>query len=96
MGKFTVPKLIEFFQSLEPAKSKLELSMLEQIYKEESAIPLEAKITHSQNNEGEGCCAGEHVQTDLNELEEKLKFNLFIAGDEMGEEDKKSFPIPNP
>ena len=69
LGKFTVPKLLEFFKSLEPAKSKLELNMLENIYKEEA-------IAH----------AG-----DLAGLEESLKFNLFLAGDEIGDEDKKVY-----
>ena len=72
---YTIPALIELFKSLEPAKSKAELALLEQIFKEES---------HFDKTEKE---------SDLNTLEEKLKFNLFLTGDELSEEDKKQYEL---
>jgi threonyl-tRNA synthetase len=84
LGKFTVPKLIDFFRSLEPAKSKLELSMYEQIYKEESSIHKEPSTA---STECHSCCG----DTDLKDMEEKLKYNLFLSGDEIGEQDKKCY-----
>jgi threonyl-tRNA synthetase len=85
LGKFTVTKLIDFFKSLEPAKSKLELSMLQQIYKEEAAT--EKEVVAETTGECHSCCG----DTDLKDMEEKLKFNLFLSGDEIGEQDKKCY-----
>jgi threonyl-tRNA synthetase len=73
LGKYTTQKLLEFFKSLEPAKSKLELQMLESIFKEQENLPVNS---HS---------------SELSFFEEKLKFNLYLAGDEIGEEDKKVY-----
>ena len=88
LGKYTVNKLIDFFRSFEPAKSKLELSILERIYNEESNV---------HNNETSACTSyshsyGQHYEytgeaLELASLEERLKSDLFIAGDE----DKKVF-----
>jgi threonyl-tRNA synthetase len=92
LGKFTVPKLIEFFKSLEPAKSKLELSMLQKIFKEESNVHLTETTTctspshshgHSHEHSGEAA--------ELSSLEERLRFELFLSGDEIGDEDRKVF-----
>jgi threonyl-tRNA synthetase len=82
LGKFTINKLIEFFESLEPAKSKLELSILEKIYKEE------ASHDHSSSNI---VAQTQNESSELNELEGKLKFNLYLTGDEFGETDTKVY-----
>ena len=59
-------KLIEFFQSLEPKPSKVELDLL-------------AKVAKGVKME------------DLDSNEAKLKFNLYLNGDECTEDDKKLY-----
>ena len=66
IGKYTFNKLIEFFVSLEPKKSKVELDLLEKISK---SIKID----------------------DLDANESKLKYNLYINGDECTEDDKKLY-----
>jgi threonyl-tRNA synthetase len=87
LGKFTIPKLIEFFKSLEPAKSKKELTILEKIYSQEktnTCNPLESSTSITE--EKTGCCCG---HSEYDELEAKLKFSLYLSGEDLGEEDKK-------
>ena len=66
IGKYTMSKLIEFFQSLEPKQSKAELDLLEKV------------------------CKGVKME-DLDSNEAKLKFNLYLNGDECSEDDKKLY-----
>jgi len=40
-----------------------------------------------------GCEDSSSHNTQLNELEEKLRYNLYLGGDDIGEEDKKMFEI---
>ena len=68
IGKYTMNKLIEFFESLEPKKSKAELDLLEKV---------------SQGIKFE----------DLDANEAKLKYNLYLNGDECSEDDKKLYQI---
>ena len=66
IGKYTMNKLIEFFQSLEPKPSNVELDLL-------------AKVSKGVKME------------DLDTNEAKLKFNLYLNGDECTEDDKKLY-----
>ena len=66
IGKYTMNKLIEFFQSLEPKPSNVELDLL-------------AKVSKGVKME------------DLDANEAKLKFNLYLNGDECTEDDKKLY-----
>ncbi len=66
IGDYTMNKLLEFFKSLEPKESKVELELMQKVLKD---VKLE----------------------DLNNNEEKLKFNLYLNGDECSEDDKKLY-----
>jgi len=91
LGKFTTPKLIEFFKSLEPVKSKLELNILEKIYNQESVNtinPLESS-SKSENTSGCGCSN----QSEFGEIEGRLKYSLYLLGDDLGEEDRVCYGI---
>ena len=57
---------MSFFESLEPKKSKVELDLLEKVYK---------------NN----------TNSDLDLHESKLKFSLYLNGDECSDEDKELY-----
>ena len=59
-------KLIEFFLSLEPKPSKVELDLMQKVLK------------------------GAKME-DLDINEQKLKFNLYLNGDECSEDDKKLY-----
>jgi threonyl-tRNA synthetase len=91
LGKFTTPKLIEFFKSLEPAKSKLELNILEKIYNQESVNtinPLESNVK-SENNSGCGCSN----QSEYEVIEGRLKYSLYLSGEDLGEEDRNCYGV---
>jgi threonyl-tRNA synthetase len=90
LGKFTVSKLVEFFKSLEPAKSKLELNILEKIYSQESKNTVNPLLEPSTaDDEKSGCCCSHQSEFDV--LEQRLKYSLYISGDDHGEEDKKTY-----
>ena len=61
-------KLIEFFLSLEPKPSKVELDLMQKVLKDN-------KIE------------------DLDNKEQKLKYNLYLNGDECSEDDKKLYQL---
>jgi threonyl-tRNA synthetase len=91
LGKFTTPKLIEFFKSLEPAKSKLELNILEKIYSQESVNTINPLESKSTNENSSGCCCS--GQSEYEVIEGRLKFSLYLSGDDLGEEDKKCYEV---
>ena len=66
IGKYTMNQLLEFFKTLEPKQSKVELDLLQKLSKD-------VKIE------------------DLDANEAKLKFNLYLNGDECSEDDKKLY-----
>ena len=66
IGKYNINQLLSFFESLEPKKSKVELDLLEKVYK---------------NN----------TNSDLDLHESKLKFSLYLNGDECSDEDKELY-----
>ena len=66
IGKYNMNQLLSFFESLEPKKSKVEIELLEKVYK---------------NNK----------MAEFDSYEEKLKFNLFLNGDECTDDDKNLF-----
>ena len=68
IGDYTMNKLIEFFISLEPKQSKVELDLLQKVLKD-------TKIE------------------DLDINEQKLKYNLYLNGDECSEDDKKLYQV---
>ena len=68
IGDYTMNKLLEFFKSLEPKQSKVELDLMQKILK------------------------GTKME-DLDSNEQKLKFNLYLNGDECSEDDKKLYQI---
>ena len=61
-------KLIEFFVSLEPKPSKVELDLMQKVLKD-------TKMEDLDNNE------------------QKLKYNLYLNGDECSEDDKKLYQL---
>ena len=68
IGDYTMNKLIEFFISLEPKQSKVELDLLQKVLND-------TKIE------------------DLDINEQKLKYNLYLNGDECSEDDKKLYQV---
>ena len=68
IGDYTMNKLIEFFISLEPKQSKVELDLMQKVLKD---VKME----------------------DLDSNEQKLKFNLYLNGDECSEDDKKLYQL---
>ena len=66
IGKYNMNQLFTYFESLEPKKSKVELDLLEKVFK---------------NNE----------EAELDSYEDKLKFNLFLKGDECTDDDKNLY-----
>ena len=59
-------QLLEYFKTLEPKQSKVEVDLLNQVYQ------------GTTNDE-------------MNANEEKLKYNLYLNGDDCGEDDKKFY-----
>ena len=68
IGDYTMNKLIEFFVSLEPKPSKVELDLMQKVLKD-------TKMEDLDNNE------------------QKLKYNLYLNGDECSEDDKKLYQL---
>ena len=68
IGDYTMNKLLEFFKSLEPKQSQVELDLMQKVLK------------------------GTKME-DLDANEQKLKFNLYLNGDECTEDDKKLYQI---
>ena len=68
IGDYTMNKLLEFFKTLEPKQSKVELDLMQKILK------------------------GTKME-DLDSNEQKLKFNLYLNGDECSEDDKKLYQV---
>ena len=66
IGKYSMNQLLEFFKTLEPKPSKIELDLIEKVTKG-------VKFEDLDTNEG------------------KLKYNLYLNGDECSEDDKKLY-----
>ena len=83
LGKYTMNKLLEFFQSLEPKKSNAELNLLEKIYKDaknKEKYINEERLNYNLFLNGDVCSEEDIIlyQTLKNEDIDKMKFpNLF-------------------
>lgn len=102
LGKKTIEELINYLQNLEPEKSNKEKQIIESLKKGFVKEELNVENLESKNNKE--TINSENVKKESNQdnkqndavsnlqkLETKLKYELYLSGEDIGEEDKITF-----